>query len=91
MEFQHRITSRLIPLAFLPRLESVRVKSPWLAELLSLSDSERPPERRREDTIDIRRHKAVLATDLVGGSGWTVEVKVSKCKITLQRPILTHL
>lgn len=75
VEFQHRITSKLIPPTYLPRLESVLVKSPWLTALRKLTESERPHERRHVDTIDINRRKAVIATDLVGGSSWTVEIK----------------
>ena len=74
--FQHRITSKLISPSFLPRLDAVRVERSWLENLQRMSDAIRPQERKQKDTIDISRRKAVLATDLVGGDGWSVEIKV---------------
>ena len=74
--FQHRITSKLISPSFLPRLEAVRVERSWLEKLHRISDAIRPQERKQKDTIDVLRRKAVLATDLVGGGGWSVEIKV---------------
>ena len=77
IEFQERVTSLLIPLEHLPRLEPARVQREWLLELARLSDAQRPPERRAKDAIDFSRTKAVLATDLVGGKGMAVEIKAS--------------
>lgn len=77
IEFQRRVTSKLLPPENLPRLETVQVYRPWLEDLQRLAEGDRPPERRRIDTIDVNRRKAVLATDLVGGEGWAVEIKVS--------------
>lgn len=76
ISFQHRVTSKLIPPTFLPRLEAVRVDRSWLENLRSSSDKDRPLERKKKDTIDTSHRKAVLATDLVGGEGWSVEIKV---------------
>ncbi|THH12007.1 hypothetical protein EW145_g304 [Phellinidium pouzarii] len=73
--FQLKVISKLIPPIHLPRLVTVRVDRSWLETLRSLIESVRPSERRSKDTVDVRRHKAVLATDLVGGEGWTVEIK----------------
>jgi inositol-pentakisphosphate 2-kinase len=74
--FLTKVTSLLIPSIHLPRLESVPVSGPWLKELASLAEDSRPALRRAKDGIDISRKKAVLATDLVGGKGWAVEIKV---------------
>lgn len=75
--FQHRIIEKLVPPLYLPRLESVRAEREWLEQLARLSEDKRPAERRAKDRIDAGRKKAVLATDLVGGLGWAVEIKVS--------------
>lgn len=77
IEFQNRVTSLLVPSVHLPRLESVPVTASWLLDLSVLAETSRPPLRRAKDAIDIGRKKAVLATDLVGGKGWAVEIKVS--------------
>ncbi|KAL5511328.1 hypothetical protein ACEPAH_4544 [Sanghuangporus vaninii] len=73
--FQQKVTSRLIEPEFLPRLETVVVERTWLETLRVSSESDRPLERRTKDDIDVNRRKAVLATDLVGGDGWAVEIK----------------
>ncbi|KAK7695082.1 hypothetical protein QCA50_002272 [Cerrena zonata] len=73
--FQHRIIERLFPSTFLPHLDAVKVDGPWLEKLSHLVEEHRPEERRERDKIDTRKHKAVLATDLVGGHGWAVEIK----------------
>lgn len=77
IEFQHTIMERLIPPEHLPRLAPVQVERAWLQDLANKSDPERPEERRRKDRIDILKTKAVIATDLVGGDGLAVEIKVS--------------
>lgn len=74
--FQQKVTSKLIAPDYLPRLESVRVEQRWLEALKAASEKCRPVERQLRDQIDVRRCKAVLATDLVGGEGWAVEIKV---------------
>ncbi|KAG8907179.1 Inositol-pentakisphosphate 2-kinase [Tulasnella sp. 403] len=73
--FQSRITSKLIPPQHLPRLDPVKVKGHWLKELAKLSQDKRAEARRKADAIDIRKKKAVIATDLIGGEGWAVEIK----------------
>ncbi|KAH8117049.1 inositol-pentakisphosphate 2-kinase [Phellopilus nigrolimitatus] len=85
--FQHMVTSKLIPLESLPRLETVLVDRAWLEALRNSSEHERPSERRLKDCIDLRRRKGVLATDLIGGEGWTVEIKPKWGFL----PNLTHL
>lgn len=79
--FQHRIIERLFPSEHLPRLDAVRVDGPWLEELARLTEEHRPQDRRERDRIDTKKHKAVLATDLVGGAGWAVEIKVRSSKL----------
>jgi inositol-pentakisphosphate 2-kinase len=76
IEFQRSVITRLIPEQYLPRLECVRVDRAWLEELAALHEPCRPVERRQKDRIDVRRRKAVLATDLVGGNVLAVEIKV---------------
>ncbi|KAL7283657.1 hypothetical protein ACG7TL_003093 [Trametes sanguinea] len=73
--FQRTVIERLLPRAHLPRLAAVHVARPWLAQLAAHAEPLRPPERRTRDAIDLARRKAVLATDLVGGDGWAVEIK----------------
>ncbi|TBU65493.1 inositol-pentakisphosphate 2-kinase [Dichomitus squalens] len=73
--FQSAVIERLVPRQFLPRLDAVRVERAWLQQLAHLTEAQRPKERRAKDRIDTGRRKAVLATDLVGGDGWAVEIK----------------
>ncbi|KAL5529538.1 hypothetical protein ACEPAG_5523 [Sanghuangporus baumii] len=75
ISFQQKVTSRLIEPEFLPRLETVLVERTWLETLRDSSEKDRPLERRTKDDIDVNRRKSVLATDLVGGDGWAVEIK----------------
>ncbi|RDX56425.1 inositol-pentakisphosphate 2-kinase [Lentinus brumalis] len=73
--FQHTVIERLVPKKHLPRLDAVHVERRWLQELAELTEPHRPLERRARDRIDTSKRKAVLATDLVGGQGWAVEIK----------------
>ncbi|RPD80396.1 hypothetical protein L226DRAFT_500870 [Lentinus tigrinus ALCF2SS1-7] len=73
--FQRTVIERLVPKEHLPRLDAVRVERTWLQELADLTEPHRPLDRRAKDRIDTGRRKAVLATDLVGGQGWAVEIK----------------
>ncbi|KAI0934580.1 hypothetical protein AcV5_006377 [Taiwanofungus camphoratus] len=73
--FQRAVIQRLLPVRYLPRLESTSIDKEWLVKLASLCEEWRPVERRNKDQIDVDRKKAVLATNLVGGNGWTVEIK----------------
>ncbi|KAI0647391.1 inositol-pentakisphosphate 2-kinase [Trametes meyenii] len=73
--FQRRVIEQLVPREHLPRLDAVRVDRAWLQELADAMEGLRPPERRAKDRIDTQKRKAVLATDLVGGEGWAVEIK----------------
>lgn len=74
--FQTRVTSRLVPLCYLPRLETARVGRRWVAELARIGEASRPEARRKVDGIDVDRRKGVVADDLVGWEGWAVEIKV---------------
>lgn len=76
--FQHHIIEKLVPTFHLPRLDSVHTDREWLEHLAKLSEEKRPTERRAKDRIDAGKKKAVLATDLVGGLGWAVEIKVGQ-------------
>ncbi|KAI0822721.1 inositol-pentakisphosphate 2-kinase [Trametes gibbosa] len=73
--FQRTVIERLVPAAHLPQLRSVLVEREWLVRLAASAEPVRPLERRTKDRIDTSRRKAVLATDLVGGEGWAVEIK----------------
>ncbi|KAI0317572.1 inositol-pentakisphosphate 2-kinase [Amylostereum chailletii] len=75
IEFQRRIIGRLIAPDFLVHLQVVRLDSTWINEFHAIHDDSRPAERRKVDTIDLTKRKAVLATDLVGGRGCAVEIK----------------
>ena len=77
IEFQHSVIERLIPPEHLPRLLSVRVERAWLQDLINQHDENRPSERRRNDSVNLTKRKAVIATDLIGGKGLVVEIKVS--------------
>ena len=81
--FQHRIIERIFPRHHLPLLDAVKVDRPWLEQLARLTEEHRPSERRKRDKIDTHKHKAVLATDLVGGLGWAVEIKVCLSNMTV--------
>ena len=78
ISFQQKVISQLIPPAYLPRLEPVHVDQRWLEALKTVSEKVRPVERQLKDELDVHHHKGVLATDLVGGEGLAVEIKVSK-------------
>ncbi|PVG01131.1 hypothetical protein CPB86DRAFT_782039 [Serendipita vermifera] len=75
IEFQNRVTSLIIPPQHLPVMESLRVNREWLTQLAEHVKDKRPELRKLKDDIDLSRKKAVLATDLVGGKGWAVEIK----------------
>ena len=74
--FQTRVTSKLVPLCYLPRLETAHMGRRWVAELARIGESARPEARRKVDGIDVARRKGVIADDLVGWEGWAVEIKV---------------
>jgi len=82
--FQEVVTSKLIPSEHLPQLRVVKVSSQWLRDLREASEVQRPVKRSTKDTIDATRQKGVLATDLVGGKGWAIEIKVC-CLFTFTR------
>ncbi|KAJ7766764.1 inositol-pentakisphosphate 2-kinase [Mycena metata] len=78
IEFQEKYLGRLISPGHLPEMKRVLVgadSEQWLQALAVQCEPLRPPERRQKDEIDRKRLKAVLATDLVGGEGITVEIK----------------
>ncbi|KLO19228.1 hypothetical protein SCHPADRAFT_935555 [Schizopora paradoxa] len=78
IEFQRRVTSKLLDHEWLPRLESISIEASWLQELDSLSRDHRPPERQSSPagSIDLNLRKAVLSENLIGGHGWAAEIKV---------------
>ena len=87
--FQKTVIERLVSSEFLPHLDAVHVEHNWLHELSTLVEPHRPMERRMRDRIDVSKTKAVLATDLVGGKGWAVEIKVRHTPPTASpRPLI---
>ena len=76
VDFQEHVISRLVPAEFLPHLEHVEVEPAWLEKMFVAHDGKRPEKRRVKDCIDLKRTKAVLATNLIGSNGWAVEIKV---------------
>jgi len=76
VDFQEHVISRLVPAEFLPYLEHVEVEPAWLEKMVAAHDGKRPEKRRVKDCIDLKRTKAVLATNLIGSKGWAVEIKV---------------
>jgi len=76
VDFQEYVISRLVPAEFLPHLEHVQVERAWLEKMAAVHDEKRPAKRRTKDMIDLKRTRAVLATDLIGSKGWAVEIKV---------------
>lgn len=75
--FQRTIMHRLIPEQFLHQLQVVRVDKHWVRLLTESTERSRPEARRRVDRIDLDNETAVLADNLIGGSGFAVEIKVS--------------
>ncbi|KAG8833376.1 Inositol-pentakisphosphate 2-kinase [Serendipita sp. 399] len=73
--FQNSVIALLLPSSHLPKLESVHVNRQWLSKMALYAKDKRPDIRKLKDDIDLSREKAVLATDLVGGRGWAVEIK----------------
>jgi inositol-pentakisphosphate 2-kinase len=71
------IASKLVPPHYLPVLQNVHVSPKWLTELAEVAEEHRPAERTQKDGIDTTRWNALLATDLVSGEGWAVEIKVT--------------
>ncbi|KAF9268954.1 hypothetical protein L218DRAFT_954378 [Marasmius fiardii PR-910] len=47
----------------------------WLRGIGKAHDAERPEGRRKTGGVDVHKQKGVLATDLVGGNGISVEIK----------------
>jgi len=76
VDFQEHVISRLVPAEFLPHLEHVEVETAWLEKMIAIHDEKRPVKRKIKDGIDLKRTKAVLATNLIGSKGWAVEIKV---------------
>ncbi|KDQ61128.1 hypothetical protein JAAARDRAFT_573112 [Jaapia argillacea MUCL 33604] len=75
VEFQETIIHRLIPQAYLPRLQTVSVDADWLSRISTAVEAARPYRRREKDHIDLTKRKAILGTDLVGSEPWAVEIK----------------
>jgi len=77
VDFQEHVISRLVPAEFLPHLEHIEVEPAWLEKMVAIHDKKRPEKRRVKDGIDLRRTRAVLATNLIGSEGWAIEIKVN--------------
>ncbi|TFY60388.1 hypothetical protein EVJ58_g5186 [Rhodofomes roseus] len=75
ISISQRVILRLVPDESLPHLEVVKVEKKWLRLLADAAEANRPEVRRAEDRIDWDRETAVLADNLIGGSGLAVEIK----------------
>ena len=74
--FQDRIISAFIPEKHLPRLLVVKVSKRWLEALRDVGENYRPQPRRQADGIDLSSTAAIVAPDLIGTQGWSIEIKV---------------
>ena len=88
--FQNTVTSKLVPNTHLPDLQTVKASSQWLRRLADVAEPCRPVERAAKDGIDTSKARAVLATDLVGGQGWAVEIKVAIRDIQIHSFLSKH-
>lgn len=77
LPFYRTVIERLIPSENLPRLASVHVDRVWLHAMADYHESARPSARTGKDGIDVTRTSALIATDVIGHSGLSVEIKVS--------------
>lgn len=75
--FHQAIIERLIPLINLPQISAVHVDRTWLDAMADYHETYRPSARTTKDGIDVTRTRALIATDVVGRSGLSVEIKVS--------------
>jgi inositol-pentakisphosphate 2-kinase len=89
ISFQRNVVERLLPPEHLPRLETVELDKSWLEALAALCDGKRPQERRRKGQIDVSVRSSILATDLVGSSTLSVEIKVLLPEISVLHLVVT--
>lgn len=89
VDFQEYVISRIVPAEFLPHLEHVQVERGWLEKMVAVHDETRPAKRRAKDGIDLKRTRAILATDLIGSQGWAVEIKVCVLTLALLSELIT--
>ncbi|KZP12719.1 hypothetical protein FIBSPDRAFT_152408, partial [Athelia psychrophila] len=75
LRFYRTVIENIIPLKNLPKLTAFTVDRDWLQALADVHESGRPPARTRIDSIDVTRTSALMATDLVGQSTFSVEIK----------------
>jgi hypothetical protein len=82
---QEYVNSHLVPAEFLPHLEHVEVER---AEAVAVHDEKRPAKGRAKGIIDLKRKRAVLATDLIGSKGRAIEMMV--CSASLHHSLTDH-
>ncbi|BGP14111.1 hypothetical protein JCM10213_002409 [Rhodosporidiobolus nylandii] len=78
VEFGRSVVERLLGREQLPEMETVELEREWVEELAQRLREEkvRPPEREKEDEVDVEAGEAVVVEDLVGGTGvLAVEIK----------------
>ncbi|BGP14116.1 hypothetical protein JCM10213_002414 [Rhodosporidiobolus nylandii] len=78
VEFGRSVVERLLGRKQLPKMETVELERGWAEELAQRLSEEkvRPPEREKEDEVDVEAGEAVVVEDLVGGTGvLAVEIK----------------
>lgn len=76
LQFNRTIVARLLDPEYLPELLPAHASRDWLSQLADGAEKRRPPERSSGVGLDVTRSNLALATDLVGGRGLAVEIKV---------------
>lgn len=76
-EFHERVIRKLVDPQFLDEQRLVAIDTNWLQLLHESIDYHRPLKRREASTLDFSSPIAVLATNLIGHTGWGVEIKVN--------------
>ena len=74
--FQNTVISKLVLNTHLPDVQTVKVSSQWLQHLIDVAEPCWPIEHIVKDGMDMSKSRAVLVTDLIGGQGWVIEIKV---------------
>jgi inositol-pentakisphosphate 2-kinase len=83
LNFQADIVSSILPHGCIPILHPAIVDPTWLEELAARTELMRPLARREVDCIDVSRPYAIVAPNLIGEMGVTVEIKVSRTIIAI--------
>jgi inositol-pentakisphosphate 2-kinase len=77
LNFQSDVIAKLLPPGAAPVLQLALVEQAWLEILGERMEPFRPERRREADSIDTSRPYAILAPNLIGETGVSIEIKVS--------------